>query len=135
VSHGGRFSDGRGEAAATDYIVEHAEEFGVLKLDATQTVDPEDPQMRGYRVLWGLVLASAIVEYLVCPPSSRRFRQAKSWIFYGEASLANSFDNIALFLNEDPTRLRRMIVRRRDTLQSDAVAMMIGEMERFGSDP
>jgi hypothetical protein len=90
--------------------------------------------MRGYRVLWGLVLASAIVEYLVCPPSSRRFREAKQWIFYNDAARPNSFDNIALFLNEDPGRLRQMIARRRDDLQGGAVAMMIGDLQRFGNE-
>lgn len=85
-----------------------------------ETIDPqEDPHAAPLRKVWALVLTVAVVDYLVAKPRSKRFLEAKDWIFYGDARPANSFENVAHFLGFAPGRLRRAIACRREELWTD----------------
>jgi hypothetical protein len=53
------------------------------------------------RRVWAMVLTVAVVDYLVAKPTSKRFKNAKDWIFYGQAAAANSFDNVSRFLDSN----------------------------------
>ena len=69
------------------------------------------------REMWTMVLVIAVVDYVAAKPTSRRFRSAKEWIFYGRDA-ANSFENVASILKFEPGRLRAGIAK----LRGDALA-------------
>lgn len=90
-----------------------------IAIDPDVVVANDDPQAAPLRKVWAMVLTVAVVDYLVAKPKSRRFLEAKDWIFYGQARAANSFDNVAHFLDFPPERLRRAIACRREEIWSE----------------
>jgi hypothetical protein len=94
-------------------------------VDQATVFDHGDPMFVPLRRLWGMSLLQAVLDYLMAPSSSRRFRAAKAWIFYGAAGAANGFDNVARFLGHDPMRMRRAIVVRRSELVADPQALAL----------
>jgi hypothetical protein len=77
------------------------------------------------RRVWAMVLTVAVVDYLVAKPTSKRFRNAKDWIFYGQSAVANSFDNVARFLDFEPGRLRGVIACRRSEAWADPAKALL----------
>jgi hypothetical protein len=90
-----------------------------LCIDPAEIAVSGSDEMRPLRKVWALVLTVAVVDYLVAKPTSKKFREAKDWIFYGQAAAANSFDNVAHFLDFDPERLRTAIACRRTEVWAD----------------
>lgn len=90
-----------------------------ILIDPASVLDPDEPLMRPMRRLWGMSFLQAVLDYLSGSTNSRAFREAKAWIFYGDAHAANSFDNVARFLEFDPQRVRAALTGRRSELWTD----------------
>lgn len=90
-----------------------------IAIDPSTICPSEAPDAAPLRRVWSLVLTIAVVDYLVAKPTSKRFREAKEWIFYGQPTAPNSFDNIARLLDFRADRLRRCIACRREEVWAD----------------
>ena len=109
-----------------------------LRIDPSSINEPAElDELVPLRRVWALVLTVAVVDYLVAKPSSKRFADAKDWIFYGEVEAVNSFDNIARFLAFDPVRLRNAIACRRSEAWADPQKpiTLLAQIRAAGGEP
>lgn len=91
--------------------------------------------MAQFRRGWCAVVGLALLDYLIANPASKKWRDARDWIFDSGTAYPNAFDNIVEFLDINPQRAKVAILRLHAKTATDpgARARVLSELAGQGN--